>query len=251
MSESKPMIELRAVDKKFGEFRAVQELNIEVDGGEIYGFLGPNGAGKTTTVRMMVGLLSLTAGTISIGGKNVAEHPETVKRITGYIPDTPYVYPQLTMNEYLDFIEDIYNLDPEQTRPIREKYFREFRLGDWHQDMIKNLSHGMKQKMLFTGVFMLEPEVIVIDEPMVGLDPHSSRVMKNSLRAEAADRNTAVFLSTHSLEVAEEICDRVGILHEGRLLAEGEYEELREQSSETLEEVFLRLTEERTSTAPE
>lgn len=243
------MINLQQIDKKFGDFQAVQKLDIQVESGEIYGFLGPNGAGKTTTVRMMVGLLEVTSGEITITGKNITKQPEAVKQITGYIPDTPYVYPQLTMNEYLDFIEDIYNLDPEKSTPIREKYFRKFRLDEWHQDLIKNLSHGMKQKMLFTSVFMLEPEVIVIDEPMVGLDPHSSRVMKNSLRKEAKNRSTTVFLSTHSLEVAREICDRVGILDRGRLLAEGRFEELQQKQSESLEEVFLRLTEEKTSTA--
>ena len=242
------MIELQQVDKKFGDFEAVSNLDLQVKPGEIYGFLGPNGAGKTTTVRMMVGLLQITSGVITIGGHNVENKPVAVKEITGYIPDTPYVYPQLTMNEYLDFIEDIYNLDTERSTPIRKKYFRKFRLGEWHQDLIKNLSHGMKQKMLLTGVFMLQPEVIIIDEPMVGLDPHSSRVMKNSLLEEAEKNNTAVFLSTHSLQVAEEICDRVGILDHGRLLAEGEFEQLQQKDSETLEEVFLRLTEEKTST---
>jgi len=243
------MIKLQRVDKKFGDFKAVSNLDLQVKPGEIYGFLGPNGAGKTTTVRMMVGLLQITSGIITIGGYNVANQPVAVKKITGYIPDTPYVYPRLTMNEYLDFIEDIYNLDSEESSPIREKYFRKFRLDEWHQDLIKNLSHGMKQKMLLTGVFMLQPEVIVIDEPMVGLDPHSSRVMKNSLREQAKNRDTAVFLSTHSLQVAEEICDRVGILARGRLLAEGKFEELQQKESETLEEVFLRLTEEKTSTS--
>ena len=242
------MIELQQVDKKFGDFEAVSNLDLQVKPGEIYGFLGPNGAGKTTTVRMMVGLLQITSGVITICGHNVENKPVAVKEITGYIPDTPYVYPQLTMNEYLDFIEDIYNLDTERSTPIRKKYFRKFRLGEWHQDLIKNLSHGMKQKMLLTGVFMVRPEVIIIDEPMVGLDPHSSRVMKNSLLEEAEKNNTAVFLSTHSLQVAEEICDRVGILDHGRLLAEGEFEQLQQKDSETLEEVFLRLTEEKTST---
>ncbi len=243
------MIKLRRVTKKFGDFWAVRDLNIQVKSGEIYGFLGPNGAGKTTTVRMTVGLLQPTSGSLTINQINVGEHPEAVKKITGYIPDTPYVYPQLTMNEYLDFIEDLYDLEPTIAEPIRKKYFHQFRLDDWHQDLVKNLSHGMKQKMLFTGVFMLEPEVIVIDEPMVGLDPRSSRVLKDSLRKEAEEKDTAVFLSTHSLEVAEEICDRVGILRQGELLAEGELSELQNRNSETLEEVFLRLTEEKTSTA--
>ncbi|MFB6355508.1 MAG: ABC transporter ATP-binding protein [bacterium] len=241
------MINFDGVTKDFGSFCAVDQLDVTVPRGELYGFLGPNGAGKTTTVKMSVGLLRPTSGCVEINGNNVVEHPEKSKQITGYIPDTPYVYPQLTMEEYLDFVEDIYRLSPGESRPIREHYFEEFRLGEWHQDLIKNLSHGMKQKMLFTGIFMMEPQVMVIDEPMVGLDPESARVLKEALRYEVEERGTAIFLSTHSLEVAEEICDRVGILREGELIAEGEFEELQEKADETLEQVFIRITGEDTA----
>lgn len=243
------MIQLDDVTKNFGSFTAVDGLSLSVPDGELYGFLGPNGAGKTTTVKMIVGLMRPSGGRITVDGHDVQEEPERVKRRTGYIPDTPYVYPQLTVREYLDFVEGIYGLDPGRAGRIRESYFERFRLGNWHQDLVENLSHGMKQKMLFTGVFMLEPSVIVIDEPMVGLDPESARVMKESLRYEVEERDTSVFLSTHSLEVAQEICDRVGILSEGQLLAEGPYGDLRRNPGESLEELFLRITSETTRSA--
>jgi ABC-2 type transport system ATP-binding protein len=244
------VIELDGVTKKFGDFTAVDDLSVSVPSGELFGFLGPNGAGKTTTVKMMVGLLKATAGTITVAGHNVATDPEAAKRITGYIPDTPYVYPQLTVGEYLDFVEDLYELDSDASREIRRHYFEEFRLGDWHQDLIKNLSHGMKQKMLFTGLFMMEPDVMVIDEPMVGLDPESARILKSALRREVEEKGTAIFLSTHSLEVAQQICDRVGILEHGKLRSVGRYEELRREAGESLEDVFLRITGEESTAAP-
>lgn len=242
------MIEINALTKRFGDFTAVEDLTLSVENGELYGFLGPNGAGKTTTVKMTTGLLKPTEGRVTVGGYDVESSPEDAKRITGYIPDSPYVYPQLAMDEYLDFIEELYDLDSNSSKKIRDYYFEEFNLGNWHQDLIRNLSHGMKQKMLFTAIFMMEPEVIVIDEPMVGLDPESSRVFKRALRYEVDERNTAVFLSTHSLEVAEDICDRVGILKQGELIAEGALGTLRDRAGETLEEVFLRLTREETAT---
>lgn len=245
------MIILEAVTKKFGQFHALESLSFRIDNGELYGFLGPNGAGKTTTVKMTVGLLKPTSGTITVDGFNVSENPMDVKEITGYIPDTPYVYPQLTMREYLDFIEDIYDLNGEQAENIREEYYEKFNLSNWHQDLVQNLSHGMKQKMLFTAIFMMEPSVIVIDEPMVGLDPESARVMKTALRYEVEQRNTTILLSTHSLEVAQDICDRVGIIRQGALIAEGTYESLRNQQDETLEEIFLRVTREKTSSSPQ
>lgn len=243
------MIDLQNVTKQFGDFVAVNDLSVQVPSGELFGFLGPNGAGKTTTVKMMVGLLRPTAGRIKIGPHNIVNSPRDAKKITGYIPDTPYVYPQLTVGEYLDFVEDLYELNSEESTEIREYYFERFRLGNWHQDLIKNLSHGMKQKMLFTGLFMMQPEVMVIDEPMVGLDPESARVLKSALRHEVEERDTAIFLSTHSLEVAQEICDRVGILAHGELLSIGRYEELRQATNESLEEVFLRITGEESSVA--
>lgn len=245
------MIDIENLTKRFGDFTAVDRLNLTVPAGELYGFLGPNGAGKTTTVKMITGLLKPTEGSVTVGGFNVEQSPEAAKQITGYIPDSPYVYPQLAMDEYLDFIENLYDLHPDSAGEIREYYFEKFNLGNWHQDLIRNLSHGMKQKMLFTSIFMMEPEVIVIDEPMVGLDPESSRVFKEALQYEINERNTAIFLSTHSLEVAEEICDRVGILKEGQLIAEGPLETLSETTDETLEEVFLRITREETTTKAE
>lgn len=243
------MIKIKELSKHFGSFEAVKDLSITVDEGELFGFLGPNGAGKTTTVKMMVGLLRPSSGSVTVGGYDVEKHPKQAKQITGYIPDTPYVYPQLTVGEYLDFVEELYGLNTDRSRSIREDYFQKFRLGDWHQDLIKNLSHGMKQKMLFTGIFMMEPGVMVIDEPMVGLDPESARILKASLRREVEERGTSIFLSTHSLEVAEEICDRVGILFHGELLANGPYRELRQADSESLEEVFLRITGETSEAA--
>lgn len=244
------MIELDGVTKQFGDFYAVRDLDVTVPKGELFGFLGPNGAGKTTTVKMMVGLLRPTSGTVTLDGINVVESPAQAKQITGYIPDTPYVYPQLTVEEYLDFVEELYRLEGDDHRRIREEYFEKFRLGDWHQDLIKNLSHGMKQKMLFTGLFMMQPKIMVIDEPMVGLDPESARIMKQALRDQVERRETAVFLSTHSLEVAQEICDRVGIIEHGEIRARGRYRDLREQADESLEEVFLRITGEESAAAP-
>lgn len=244
------MIKLNDLTKRFGEFSAVSNLNINIDDGELYGFLGPNGAGKTTTVKMITGLLKPTAGAVKVAGFDVEKSPEDAKRITGYIPDSPYVYPQLTMNEYLDFVQDLFGLDEARAEKIREEYYERFNLGDWHQDLVRNLSHGMKQKMLFTALFMMEPSAIVIDEPMVGLDPRSARVFKESLRNQVEERETAVFLSTHSLEVAQEICDRLGIIRKGELIAQGRYEKLRQRDDETLEEIFLRITQEKSSEDP-
>lgn len=245
------MIKLENLRKEFGDFTALDDLSITVSDGELYGFLGPNGAGKTTTVKMMTGLLKPTRGSVRIGPYDLLEEPESAKKITGYIPDSPYVYPQLTMSEYLDFVQDLFGLDKQRSDQLREEYYEKFNLDEWHQDLIRNLSHGMKQKMLFTALFMMEPEVVVIDEPMVGLDPQSSRVFKSALRKEVEDRDTAVFLSTHSLEVAQQICDRVGILRRGELIAEGTYRELKQKDDETLEEVFLRVTREKSKEASE
>lgn len=245
------MIKLENLRKEFGDFTALDDLSITVSDGELYGFLGPNGAGKTTTVKMMTGLLKPTRGSVRIGPYDLLEEPESAKKITGYIPDSPYVYPQLTMSEYLDFVQDLFGLDKQRSDQLREEYYEKFNLDEWHQDLIRNLSHGMKQKMLFTALFMMEPEVVVIDEPMVGLDPQSSRVFKSALRKEVEDRDTAVFLSTHSLEVAQQICDRVGILRRGELIADGTYKELKERDDETLEEVFLRVTREKSKEASE
>jgi len=239
------MISIRNVSKSYnrGTVKAVDNLNLNVEKGEIFGFLGPNGAGKTTTIKMMTGLLNPDEGIIEINGTDIRKNPIKAKENIGYVPDNPNLYERLTGTEYLNFMADVYRV-PAKDRRERIEYFLEmFGLKDAASDLIKSYSHGMKQKIAITGALIHDPAVWILDEPMVGLDPKSSHLLKEQMRKHCSKGNT-VFFSTHILEVAEKLCDRIGIIHKGKLIAIGTMDELRHgDNKDSLENIFLELTE--------
>ncbi len=239
------MVKITNLSKSYnrGAVKAVDNLNLHVKPGEIFGFLGPNGAGKTTTIKMMVGLLNPDQGSIFINDYDNQRDPIAAKRSIGYVPDSPEVYDRLTGLEYLDFMANVYEVSPDEKKK-RISYFLEmFDLVDAANDLIKSYSHGMKQKIVLTGALLHNPALWIMDEPMVGLDPRSSHLLKELMR-EHCDRGNTVFFSTHILEVAERLCDRIGIIHKGKLIAIGTLEELRHgEHAGTLKNIFLELTE--------
>ena len=238
------MIRLENIEKRYGTFQALHPLNLHVRKGEVFGFLGPNGAGKTTTIRMLAGVLVPTAGRVSINGIDLVENPIESKRHVGYIPDRPYLYDKLTAREFLQFVGGMYGLSQEEVAKRGEELLIENGLLDRADELIEAYSHGMKQRLVLTSSLLHRPQLLIVDEPMVGLDPHGAKRIKDQFRTIAQEGRT-VFLSTHSLDVAQEVCDRVGILFKGRLIALGEVQTLlNDQSSSDLEEVFLKLTQE-------
>ena len=244
------MIEFRNLTKRFGPKIAVDNLALRLEAGEVFGFLGPNGAGKTTTIRLMAGLLRPTSGTVVYGdsGKtlDVQRDGRAVRSLLGYIPDSPFLYEKLTGREHLRFVGELYRVEPRVLDEEIDRYLALFDLSDRADRPIEGYSHGMRQKIVMSAALLHNPKVLVVDEPMVGLDPKSSRLVKNLFVTLAHERGVTVFLSTHSLDVAEEVCDRVGILGEGKLLALGSTKELAATNGKTpgrLEEVFLRITE--------
>lgn len=245
------MIKTKQLTKVFGKKEAVKDLNLDIPAGELFAFIGPNGAGKSTTIKMLVGLLLPTRGDAFIGDYDIRENPVEAKRLIGYIPDFPYLYEKLTGREFMRFVGRIYGLSSSMMENSIEYYLNFFGLRDLSHDLIKNYSHGYRQRLVFASAFLHDPKVLIIDEPMVGLDPRTTRLIKDILK-ECCRAGATVFISTHTLAVAEEIADRVGIIHEGELIACGSLAELREASGVDgrLEEVFLRLTEDETSEVP-
>lgn len=240
------MIELIELTKKYNDFPAVNGLNLVVRKGEIFGFIGPNGAGKTTTINMMGGVLAPTSGAVMICGINMQDHPKKAKSKIGYIPDRPYLYEKLTGSEFLKFIGDLYGVDEDSFFKRSREKLRMFSLSEWEDELIESYSHGMKQRLVMAAALLHDPEVIIIDEPMVGLDPLVINMVK-SLFQHLAKEGVAIFMSTHTLNVAEDICDRIGIIHKGSLIATGTAEDLKRciQNKEAdLEEIFIKLTEE-------
>jgi ABC-2 type transport system ATP-binding protein len=237
------MIELEHLTKRYNDFSAVDDLTLQVEPGEIYAFLGPNGAGKTTTIRMMMGLLLPTSGSVKLGGFDLAREPMTAKRLCGFIPDRPYLYEKLTAIELLRFSGDLYELPPAQVERRSGELLELFDLSEWGGELIESFSHGMKQRLTFAAALLHEPKILVIDEPMVGMDPRGARVLRSLLRS-LAEQGATLFLSTHSLEIAEALSDRIGIIQRARLIAEGTLGELhaRAGNARGLEEVFLKLT---------
>jgi ABC-2 type transport system ATP-binding protein len=239
------VLQLDHLTKRFGSFIAVDDVSLAVSAGEIYGFLGPNGAGKTTTIKMLAGLLLPTNGGVTVNGFDLGRFPLEGKRATGYIPDRPFLYEKLTGDEYLRFIASLYiDGDIDSVLAKASKYLELFDLASWRHHLIEGYSHGMRQKLIMASIFMLDQPLIIVDEPMVGLDPKSARIVKELFKT-LADGGTAIFLSTHSMEIAEELCDRIGILVSGRLTISGTMEELRKQAAsgrENLEDIFLELT---------
>jgi ABC-2 type transport system ATP-binding protein len=238
------MIEISDLTKKYGDFIAVDGLSLTVSRGEIFGFLGPNGAGKTTTIRVMAGLSLPTSGTVAIGGIDVIRDPVRSKAIVGYVPDRPYLYEKLTGRELLQFVANLYRREWRDCETRSLDLLRYFGLGDWIDARIENLSHGMKQKLVIVAALVHDPAVLIIDEPMVGLDALAQRQVKQLFRRLAEEEKT-IFLTTHTMSIAEAVCDRVAILHRGRVAAIGTIAELKETAGRPgspLEDIFLELT---------
>ncbi len=239
------MITLDHVSKAYagGTIRAVDDLSLTVPPGVIFGFLGPNGAGKTTTIKMIVGILRSDSGTIRIAGRDNRHEALACKAITAYVPDTPDIYEKLSGREYLAFIGDVYGVAGKDRSERSRGWLEAFELDRVVGDPIQSYSHGMRQKIALTAALMVDPQLLVLDEPMVGLDPRSARILKDALRSHC-DRGHAVFFSTHIMEVAERLCDRLAIIHHGKLLAQGTLDELRglARDNHSLEDIFLELT---------
>ncbi|MBR9991106.1 MAG: ABC transporter ATP-binding protein [Gemmatimonadetes bacterium] len=238
------MIRLEGVSKRYGRFTAVHPLDLEVSPGELFGFLGPNGAGKTTTIRMVTGVLRPTGGRVFIGDHDMQKDPIRAKRHIGYIPDRPSLYEKLTGSEFLRFVSGLWGRDGVESEKRATELLELFELGAWRDTLVESYSHGMRQKLLIASALVHSPDVIIVDEPMVGLDPKAARLIKDLLRV-FADQGGTVFLSTHTLEVAEALCDRIAILHQGAIRASGTMTDLRAEAAAGaigLEEIFLKLT---------
>lgn len=238
------MIELQGLVKEYGRFRAVDGLDLKVAPGQVYGFLGPNGAGKTTTIRMVCGLLRPSAGRILLQGVDMGLQPEAAKARLGFVPDRPELFPYLSVIETLRLVGGLHGLDDSRIESRGLERLQEFDLLAWRDERVGELSHGMRQKLSLACALLHDPAVLVLDEPMVGLDPKGARQVKDLLRGLAAEGRT-VFLSIHTLEVAEVLCDRLAILLGGRLVAEGSAAQIRERAGlqgDDLESVFLKLT---------
>ncbi|MCB2166719.1 MAG: ABC transporter ATP-binding protein [Deltaproteobacteria bacterium] len=239
------MIELRNIAKTYGSYTALHQLDLSVPAGEVFGFIGPNGAGKTTTIKIIGGILAPTEGTVRIAGIDMARDPVAAKQRIGFIPDRPYLYEKLTGMEFLQFTADVYGVTHAVFQEKAFALLEMFALADWGEELIESYSHGMKQRLIMCAALLHDPEVLVVDEPMVGLDPVAIRMVKNLFR-DLARKGVAVFMSTHTLAVAEDICDRIGIIHRGRLIAEGTLDDLRKDikgGASDLESVFINLTQ--------
>ncbi|HLS35540.1 MAG TPA: ABC transporter ATP-binding protein [Bacillota bacterium] len=237
-------IQTNDLSKYFGANKAVQNLDLEIGRGEIFAFLGPNGAGKTTTIKMLTGLLEPTSGEVILNGVNIWEHPIEAKKQLAYVPDHPNLYPKLTGREYIEFIASVYQVDEDEFTKDINPLLDAFTLRDRADELIESYSHGMKQKTAICGALIHRPEVLFLDEPTVGLDPKSARELKDIL-TERAEKGMTTFMSTHILEIAEQMCDRIGIIYEGDLTALGTMEELQalgERDESSLEDIFLELT---------
>ncbi len=236
------MIRFEGVTKRFGALTAVHDLTLEVPAGELFGFLGPNGAGKTTTIRMATGMLRPTAGTIHVAGYDVYKQGEAARASLGYVPDQPYVYEKLTGREFLFFVADLYRVERTTASRRAEELLHIMDLAEYADQLVESYSHGMRQKLVISSVLIHEPKVIFLDEPTTALDPRSARLVKEILRA-LCDRGTTVFMTTHVMEIAERMCDRVAISDKGRVVAVGALDDLRQlRGQESLESIFLSLT---------
>jgi ABC-2 type transport system ATP-binding protein len=238
------VITLTGLTKRYGRFTAVDGIDLTVLKGELFGFLGPNGAGKTTTFRMIAGIILPTAGRIQIGGVDLLRQPLLAKRRLGYIPDRPFVYDKITGVEFLRFVAALYDAQDASLERRIDELLELFELTPWKHELTESYSHGMRQKLIIASALVHRPEVIVVDEPMVGLDPKGARLLKDLFR-QYVKKGGTILMSTHTLEVAEGMCDRIAIMQGGRILAHGTMAELREQTESgdaSLEELFLRLT---------
>jgi ABC-2 type transport system ATP-binding protein len=239
------MIKLTNLSKHYRGLKAVDKIDLEVKRGMVFGFLGPNGAGKTTTIKMMAGVLKPTEGQIIINGIDMAREPAQAKRSIGFIPDQPFLYEKLSGVEFLRFIAGLYNLNHGSSVEHRiSALLQLFELSHWGEELIESFSHGMRQRLIMCAALLHEPEVIIVDEPMVGLDPRAARLVKDVFKDQARKGRT-VFMSTHSLEVAQEVCEEIAIIQTGKIIAKGTAEDLKREAGVegTLEKIFLKLTE--------
>ncbi len=238
------MIELIGLTKRYGDFTAVNGIDLLVPKGELFGFLGPNGAGKTTTLRMIAGILRPTSGTIRIAGLDVVTDPVAAKTRLGFIPDRPFIYEKLTGGEFLRFVAGLYDQEGPHVEHRARELLALFDLEEWRDELVESYSHGMRQKLIISSAFVHRPDVIVVDEPMVGLDPKAAKILKDLFR-EYTHRGHTIMMSTHTLEVAESMCDRIGIIQGGKIRACGTMADLKKHAAhggEGLEQIFLRLT---------
>ncbi len=238
------MIRITHLTKQFGPLTALKDLSLEVPKGEIFGFLGPNGAGKTTTLKIMAGVLAPTAGDVTLGGFSILTESAQAKAITGYIPDRPFLYDKLTGLEFLHFVGGLYGLLPTEIDKEIESRLNLFDLWDWRDELIESYSHGMKQRLIIIAALIHHPRVLIVDEPMVGLDPKGVRIVKRLFQKESAQGMT-IFLSTHTLSTAQEICGRIGIIQKGALIALGSIDSFSREAdwkAKGLESLFLKLT---------
>ncbi len=238
------MIQLKNLIKKYGEFTALKGLELTVPRGEMYGLLGPNGAGKTTALRIIAGILRPTAGTVLVGGFDVQSDPQRAKGRLGYIPDRPFIYEKLTGSEFLRFVAGLYGQNGQEIDRRIDELLGVWELTTWRDELLEAYSHGMRQKLIISSALIHRPEVIVVDEPLVGLDPKAARLLKDIFRGFVA-RGGTILMSTHTLEVAEALCDRIAIIQDGEIRAEGTMDDLRREAKSgdaDLEEIFLKLT---------
>jgi ABC-2 type transport system ATP-binding protein len=238
------MIAIHDLVKRYGAFAAVDGVSLEVTPGEIHGFLGPNGAGKTTTLRIVSGLLKPTSGHVLVNGHDIAREPEKAKLSLGFIPDRPFIYEKLTAGEFLRFHGGLYGMDNGSLNGRVHEMLELFELGRWKDELVESFSHGMKQRLVMSAAFLHRPRAVVVDEPMVGLDPRGARLIKDVFRT-MASRGVAILMSTHTLEVAEEMCDRISIILKGKIIARGTVAEIRalgDSHDDQLTSVFLKLT---------
>ncbi|HEX9262736.1 MAG TPA: ABC transporter ATP-binding protein [Candidatus Binatia bacterium] len=238
------MIQLINLSKHYGKLAAVDQLSLTVPAGEIFGFLGPNGAGKTTTIRVMMGILKATSGQVLLDGHDVVIDAQKAKAIAGFIPDRPFIYEKLSGREFLEFVGKLHRMESGRLSQRSAELLDHLELSAWQDELVESYSHGMKQRLVVCAALIHEPRILIVDEPMVGMDPRGARTLKDLFRA-LAKRGTTIFLSTHSIGVAEEICHRIGIIQKGRLIAYGTMAELQRQAAGNhgnLESVFLELT---------
>ena len=239
-----PVIEIRGLVKVYDDFYAVAGLDLNVHRGELYAMLGRNGAGKTTTIKCLAGLLRPTSGSVSVAGRDLVKEAAEAKRALGYVPDRPFLYEKLTGAEFIGFMGELYGNDPEEVMERARRYIDLFELAGWEGELIETYSYGMRQKLVLSSVFARESEALLIDEPIVGLDPKATKTLRELLR-ELTDAGKAILMSTHSVQIAQIVSDRIGIIETGKLIAEGTLEELQQQAAtpgSDLEDVFLSLT---------
>ena len=237
------MIEIKNVSKSYLKGnKIIDDLNMKIDNGKIFAFLGPNGVGKTTTIKMMTGILSMDKGDILIDGKSIINTPVEAKKRFGYVPDSPDMFLNLKGIEYLNFIADIYNVSKEKANERIEKYSKKFKIYDRLNEKMETYSHGMRQKIVIIGALLHEPQNLILDEPLTGLDPEASYYLKEIMR-EYVEKGKCVFFSTHVLEVAEKLCDEIAIINKGKIVLQGEYNQIKTkfEKEESLEEIFMQI----------